>query len=406
MRLMQRKNTFSNERGIALIAALFLVVITLVVALAVLANTSISASNSLSVQTKNQAFNAAETGLDTAIYKIDTNNSIASGSTGSATVSGYTYHWEVVQNNIPNSSTTQSSDVDPAYSNPPANTITTAPNQGYLAGWASSITGGRTVYVEAVVVRKQQALSVTDGAIVSGQTAQISHEPITDVSGQHNGSIYAQTITSSGGGQIPDGNSYATCNVAGCNAITGRDGQAHIGAAPPSFLTASQLASIQSGTLVQAKSGGSNVYVNGDWTGSGTWGASGANCVVYINGNVTIGSGTLTNYCSTTVVTGNFTMSGSAKYTIVPVSTSHAMFVLGTGGVTLNGTVNNAGFVYSANGPVVLNGTGTGSMTGVLYSPFNITMNGGATANFYYDPVQDQVNVPTPNVVPVAQWEY
>jgi len=384
-----------------MILALFFVLLALVIVGAVLASTSVSATSTLGVQTKNQTFNAAEAGLYTALYQIDASKSLASGTTNTGTVDGYTYHWEVVKNNLGQPTSTTASDVNPAYPS-----VFVGANQAYLEGWASSITGGRTVYAEAIAV-PGPPLQFTGGAVVSGQTAQVSHEQITDTTGKSKADVYGQTITSSGGGQTPDGNSYATCNVSGCNAITGVDGQAHINAAAPTFLTAGQLAGIQSSALAAAQSGGSNVYVNGDWTGGGTWGTSSGNCTVYINGNVTLsGSGTLKNYCTTTVVTGNWTMSGSINYTILPATTTHATYVLGTGGATFNGTTNTAGFIYSANGPVTLNGGGSGTFSGVLYSPFNVTMNGGGGASFNYDPIQSKVNPPNPNLVTIAQWEY
>ncbi|MBV8461100.1 MAG: hypothetical protein JOZ28_01530, partial [Candidatus Eremiobacteraeota bacterium] len=118
------------------------------------------------------------------------------------------------------------------------------------------------------------------------------------------------------------------------------------------------------------------------------------------------GSATLTNNCTTTVVTGNWTMSGSVQYTIAPTTKTHAVYVLGTSGATFNGTTNTAGFIYAANGPITLNGGGHGVFTGVLYSPYSITMNGGGSATFNYDPVQSNVPFPSPNVVLVSQWEY
>ena len=397
----KKKNGSSQQRGFAMILALFFVLLALVIVGAVLASTSNSATSSLGVQTKNQTFNAAETGLYTALYNVDANKLIASGTTSTGTVDGYTYNWEVVKNNLGKPTSTTASDINPAYAS-----VFVGANQAYLEGWASSITGGRTVYSEAIAV-PGPPLSFTGGAVVSGQTAQISHEQITDASGKSGADIHAQQITSSGGGQTPDGNSYATCSISGCNAITGLDGSAHINQAAATFLTAGQLAAIQSSALAAAQSGGSNVYVNGDWTGPGTWGTSSGNCTVYINGNVTLsGSGTLTNYCTTTIVTGNWTMSGSVQYTILPASTTHATYVLGTGGATFNGTTNTAGFIYAANGPVTLNGGGSGTFSGVLYSPFSVTMNGGGASNFNYDPIQSQVHPPNPNLVPIAQWEY
>jgi hypothetical protein len=386
-----------------LIITLFAIMLCLVVAVAILGSVTSSANSSLSVQTKNETFDAAETGLDTALYQLDGNHSL-SGSAQTGTVHGYTYNWEVVTNNLANARAVTSNDPDPVETG----TVNVGPNQAYLAGWASSITGGRTVYAEALVAAAPP-VSFTPGAIVAGGTAQISHQQITDLSGHHSANIYGGTITSSGGGQTPDGNSYATCNVAGCNAIAGYNGQKYVDQAPATFLTAGQLSSIQSSALAQAQSGGANVYVNGNYSSAGTWGTSGANgnCTVYVNGNVSLsGSGTLTNYCDTTVVTGNWTMSGNVQYTIAPTSTVHATYILGSGGATFNGTTNTAGFIYAANGSVTINGGGHGSFTGVLYTPYNVTMNGGGNSSFYYNPTQSTVTLPNPNFVIVSQWEY
>jgi hypothetical protein len=174
------------------------------------------------------------------------------------------------------------------------------------------------------------------------------------------------------------------------------------------FLTSSQLAAIQNNALNRSQSGGSgDLYVNGNWNAASTWGTSGSNCTVYINGNVSLsGSGTLINYCTTTIVTGNWTMSGNVQYAISPANIPHQLFVLGSGGAVFNGTTNTAGFVYSANGPITLNGSGNGSFTGVLYSPYNVTLSGGGNSNFKYDPSQSNFPEGNPIVVPLAQWEY
>lgn len=384
-----------------LVIALFFLMVVMLVAVAILETTRSAANNALNVQTKDQTFNAAETGVETSIFQLDANNLTASGASGTGALRGYGYSWEVVQNNLSTASASTVNDVQGAQG-----TVPVGPHQAYIAGWASSITGGRTVYVEAIVV-PGPPIAFTSGAIVSGKTAQISHEQISDASGKHQADVHGQQITSSGGGQTPDGNSYATCATLGCNAITGYDGSAHIAAPPPVFLSAAQIASIKSSALTKAQSGGANVYLNGDWSGGGTWGKAGTPCTVYINGNVKLsGNATLTNYCTTTVVTGDWTMSGSVQYAIAPASTTHALFVLGSGGATFNGTTNTAGFVYSANGPITINGGGNGSFTGVLYSPYDVTMNGGGNASFIYDQVQSQVKAPNPNVVPIAQWEY
>lgn len=384
-----------THRGMSMILALFLVVILLLVAVAVLSNSSYSASDALSVQTKNQTFDAAETGVNVAQWSIDGNSVAASGS---GVVNGYTYNWSIWSNQLHGTGASGLNDPDPKVSakiNVPA-------GQALLAGWASSILGGRTVYVEQMVIPGPPTY-LLPGAITCGKTGKISHQQITDTSGNHSADIRCGTLTSSGGGQVPDGNSYATGTS---NAIVGYDHVAHIDATPPTFLTSAQLATIQSSTLHQAQSGGANYYTSGSVTG-GTIGSNGTNCVAYISGNITlIGNGSLINYCATTVVMGDVNIGGNADYQALPVSLTHIVYVFGTGGTVLHGTPTTVGIFYVANSDVTINGGGHGNFTGAIYTPNNVTMNGGGNATFDYPGTQTPPPVANPNVVPESQWEY
>lgn len=387
----------STQRGLALILVLFIVVVFLLVAAAVLTNSSYTASDALSVQTKNQTFNAAEAGLNEAQWTVDQSQSTASGTTGSGSINSYTYNWIVASNQLHSGGGTVN-DPDPQRSA----TITVPAGQALLAGSASSPLGGRTVYVEEMVVPAPPTF-LPQGAIVCGKSGQISHQQITDTSGNHHADIRCGTITASGGGQTPDGNSYATSNS---NAISGYDGIAHIDATPPTFLTAAQVAGIQSSALSQSKSGGANFYTSGDVTG-GTIGSNGANCVAYIGGNITLGgSGSLTNYCATTVVMGDVNVGGNADYQALPISLTHMVYVFGTNGTVLHGTPTTVGIFYVANSDVTINGGGHGSFNGAIISPNNVTMNGGGSASFNYDSTQTPPPIPNPNVIPESQWEY
>jgi len=388
------------QRGVALITALFLVVIVLLIAVAVLTNSSYSASNALSVQTKDRTFNAAESGLDYAQWQLDQNSGAAAGSWAQvpSAVNGYTANWEIVANRLHQSSGASVSDPDPNQSN----TITVSAGQALIAGSASAIVGGRTVYAEQIVVPAPPTY-LPDGAITCGQTGQISHQQITDTSGNHHADIRCGAITTSGGGQTPDGDTYATGTT---NDVTGYDGQKHIDQTTPTFLTSAQLAAIQSSTLSQAQSGGANFYTAGNYS-SGTIGSNGANCVAYIGGSISLqGNGNITNYCATTVVMGDVTISGNPTYQALPTSATHIMYVFGSNGVTLNGTPTTWGIVYVANAGVTINGGGNKNFTGAVYTPYSVTMNGGGNATFNYNGNQTPPPVPNPNVVPESQWDY
>jgi PilX N-terminal len=391
--------TSRSQHGFALIMVLFIVVVLLLVAVAVLTNSSYSANDSLSVQTKNQTFDAAEAGLNVAQWDLDENLSAADGTrdTSTLTVDGYRYHWEIVGNRL-SASGPAVADPDPQQTAP----ITVPAGQALLAGWASSITGGRTVYVEELVTLAAPTY-ITPGAIVCGKTATISHQQIYDTSGHHSANILCGTIVASGGGQIPQGMSMA---FSGSNAITGYDGHAYTGATPPTFLTAAQLAIVQNNTLQQAKSGGANFYTAGD-VSSGTIGSSGASCVAYIGGSIILkGSSTLINYCATTVVMGDITISGSANYQSLPATLTHIMYVFGSGGNVLQGTPTTVGIIYAANSDVTINGSGTGNFTGSVITPDSVTMNGGGSGSFDYDGTHTPPPFVPHYVDPRSQWEY
>ncbi len=376
---------------------LFLVVILILVAVVVLSIASSSANDTWGVQTKNQTFNAAEAGVEYAQWSIDQNLALQSGGTGTVNSNGYNYNWSVVGNQL---STTQSKSYTDA--NPRIGNITVPGGMAVLAGWASSPTGGRTVYVEEVVATAAPT-NLTPGAIICGKTGQIDHQQITDTSGNNGADIHCGTIVANGGGQHPQGKTYATGTI---NQIFGVDGKAHINATPPVFLTAAQLAAIQSTTLAGSKSGGSNYYTSGDFNG-GTIGTSGSNCVAYIGGSIVLhGNGNITNYCTTTVVMGDVTIGGNATYQALPASAGHVVYVFGTGGTTLQGTPTTVGFFYVANSDVTINGGGNGNFTGSVITPNNVTMNGGGTSAFYYNSTQTAPPVPNLYVVPLSQWDY
>jgi hypothetical protein len=379
-----------------MIIALFMVVIVLLVALAILTNASYSASDALGVQTKNQTFDAAEAGLNVAMWQIDQDNFTPAGvpTTCSAPVNGYTCTWDVVYNGLYGGGAT--------VTDPVGNSVTVGPRQALLAGWASSILGGRTVYVEQIVA-PGPPIQLPKGAIVCGQNGVVNHQQITDISGKHSADIRCGSITASGGGQTPDGNSYAS---GATNQITGLDGQAHTNVTPPVFLTAGQLAALQRSTAIQAQSGPPNFYAAGNVSG-GTIGASGANCVAFIGGDITLGgSANLTNYCATTVVMGTIVVSGNATYQALPAATSHIIYVFGTTTLVLQGTPTTSGTIYAANADITVNGSGNGNFTGAVISPHNVSWNGGGNATFNYDGSQLPPPAPNPLVIPQSQWEY
>jgi len=145
---------------------------------------------------------------------------------------------------------------------------------------------------------------------------------------------------------------------------------------------------------------------SGDVTG-GAIGSSGAHCVAYIGGSITLkGTANLTNYCATTIVMGDVNVGGTATYQALPATLTHIVYVFGSSGTVLHGTPTSEGFVYVANSDVTIDGGGTGNFTGAIITPNNITMNGGGTATFDYPSTQTPPPPKTFTVVPESQWEY
>jgi len=392
---MTSRPRLRRQRGVALVLVLFVVLILLLVAAGVLSNSAYSANDALSVQAKNETFNAAEAGLNVAQWELDQN--LTSTASGSGFVGKYRYHWAIAANQLSGAATT-TPDPDPTR----LDTIPVASGNALLVGWASSILGGRTVYVEEMVALAPPVY-LNPGAIICGKKGVISHQQITDTSGKHSANIDCGTLVASGGGQHPDGLSYATGTT---NDITGYDGKAYTNQAPPSFLTAEELSTIQSSVQGQARTGGSNFYTTGDVT-SGTIGTSAGKCVAYIGGNITLnGANTLTNYCETTVVMGDVTISGSANYQALPPSTTHIVYVFGTGGTVLQGTPTTAGIFYVANADVTLNGSGHGNFSGAIITPNGVTMNGGGSATFSYNGNETPPPFIPKTVAALSQWDY
>jgi hypothetical protein len=392
-------NIRRERRGMVMVIALFFVVITLLVAVAVLDNAAFSANDALNVQTKNQTFNAAEAGLNVAMFQLDQNNAIASGNPTpcASPLVGYTCTWEVVLNRLYRPAGRAD---DPNPQQP--NKIIVPAGEALIAGWATSILGGRTVYVEQIVT-PGPPIVLPKGAIVCGGTGTISHQQISDITGLHSADIRCGTIISSGGGQTPDGNSYASGTT---NQIVGFDGTAHTQATPPKFLTAGQLAALQTSTLIKSQQGAPNFYTAGDFS-TGTIGTNGSNCVAYIGGSLVLsGSSSIINYCPTTVVMGDIVISGNPTYQALPASTAHILYVFGTNGVWLNGTPTTWGIVYSANADVTIDGSGNGNFAGAVITPHNATMFGGGTGSFSYNGAQLPPPAPNPVVIPQSQWEY
>ncbi len=73
------RSSRANDRGVTLVIVLFILVILALVAAGVLTNTRYSANNSLSVQTKNQTFDAAEAGVNLAEWTLDQASATTSG---------------------------------------------------------------------------------------------------------------------------------------------------------------------------------------------------------------------------------------------------------------------------------------------------------------------------------------
>lgn len=134
--------------------------------------------------------------------------------------------------------------------------------------------------------------------------------------------------------------------------------------------------------------------------------SGGGNCVVYVNGNVDMSGGVLTNGV-TLIVKGTFTQSGQSVYKITPGLPTPTLFVFNENndgvGIKLSGggATDSQGIVYGLKGDVVVAGGAT--LTGAIYCG-DPAAGVKSTGNFSISyPLGMKSQVPGVGVVTIAQ---
>jgi Tfp pilus assembly protein PilX len=383
------RNSHRCERGVAMVTALFLMGLMLVVCVALLQATTSTASNTVDQQQKNQAFDAAEAGLDAAINALDQSSTTASGTCTSGSIqpygtSGTTFSYtSCVDYNNFSGATTATGVTDPATGSA---TLSVPGGTAFVYGDASSSRTGEKTYVEAIVKAPGSGLVLPNGAMDAGGNATWAgnltlnaNNPPTDndAAAIVNGSYtWSGTTTIQGPMDSHGSNTYA-------GSLT--DTATNTGQPVAAFPTSAQVTAFANAAETTAQSGTTmtpssflstcasatactgNIYVSGGITESGTTTVTiNGTGTVYINGNISF-AGTLNiinKSGATVVINGNVSGAGTFGYSVGSGVTTGTLTVLGTTGLTLSGSGQSVGIVYVPFGNLSL--AGTSSITGQL----------------------------------------
>src|SRR5689334_17935736 len=94
---MRTRMSGPSDRGFAMILTIFVIGLLLVAGMMLLSNSQYSASDAVNTEQKNQAFNAAEGGLDNAMEALDL-STFATGSASGALSNGGNYTYTITNN--------------------------------------------------------------------------------------------------------------------------------------------------------------------------------------------------------------------------------------------------------------------------------------------------------------------
>ena len=151
-----------SSRGFAMVFALFITVLLLVIGLAMYSASQFSALSTMNVERKQNSFNAAEAGLNTAIDKLDGSIYTYSASNAPGTLSnGFTYSFTVINNLARGQSATATDPVT-------GNTITIPAFRAFIYSTGQGPNGERATTVEAIVRQTGTQFSFPHDAIDAG----------------------------------------------------------------------------------------------------------------------------------------------------------------------------------------------------------------------------------------------
>ena len=398
-RICKRTTSRRHSRGFAMVFALFITMLLLVIGLAMLGASQFSAVSAQNVERKQNSFNAAEAGLNTAIDSLDSSFVYTSTNTTGTLSNGYSYSYTVVNNLAGGASV---SATDPLT----GNTVTIPASRAYIYSTGQGPNGERPTTVEAIVKQTGSQFSFPHDAIDAG----------LDVAGNWNKSI---GVSGSAPG-VNDATVHANHNITaslgflqGSATASGTTDSLNSGPtgvnAPqlplptamfPAFVAYERSIALAGGLYAEYIPAGGNVPKEFDCPA----GAPAAGCVVFLDGPLSISGDTTITFSGrvTFVVNGNYSATGQSQITFQ--SGTKSLFAV-------NGNADDGGLgtMYAliwSKGDTILHGNGW--QKGAVVAGGNVFFKGGGSSGgFQYDVNLGNFSVDLPgHIVISAYGEY
>lgn len=388
-------NRRSARRGFAMVFSLFIVMLLFVIGLAMLAVSQYASGETMNAQTKQNSFNAAEAGIDTAIDKLDSSVGFSTNNGSGSLSNGYTYTYSVT-NNL--SGANPLPITDPVTGNP----VQIPPNRALVVSTGQGPNSERATTVEAVLKNTQITVNFPNDAIDAG----------LDISGNWNFKIGLAGSTPSAN----DANIHANHNITatvgflqGTASASGTIDSLNSGPGgvdtPQRLLPTSQLGPFVTSELAIAQAGGQYaLYIPSSGSVPSTFtcptGAPSNGCTVFFDGPLSISGSQTISFTGKVIfiVNGNYSSTGNSSIQFQPGSRS--LFVV-NGNADIGGNGTASGLVW-VKGDTILHGNG--NYFGAIVTGGNAIFNGGGSGGgFKYDASLNnfQLNVPGHVVVSV-----
>jgi len=393
MSTMNRRRT---DRGFAMILTIFVIGLLLVAGMMLLSNSQYSASDALNTEQKNQAFNAAEGGLNNAMEALDVSAMTTGSSSGSLPGGGsYTY---TISNNLLGS---MPMNITGGRSIPGETALITTQGTGAL--------GGRPVTVEAVVAPTTTQIVFSNDAIDAGLDIQGNWNSgacigfAGSVSGTNNANIHSnRNVTANS--CFTDGQVTASGTVTG--SMNATDGV--LSGQPQQQLPTAQMATFITGERTIAQGGPSpypNKYIAAGGSLPRTYDCPSSalpdGCVVFVDGPISMSGGDRAAFTGkvSVVVNGNLSTLGNAQLTFEQGQKS-VLIVNGNADIGGNGS---ADALVWAKGDLTLHGNG--NLTGAAVAGGNVNLLGGGNGGgFTYDSTLQNVTLGTQGKLTIATY--
>lgn len=325
-------NHHQRKRGIALLLSIFVVAIVLAVALAVLGHAINSATSTSGVQMKNGAFDAAEAGLNQAIFALDVDKTLAPGTcpTPGGTLDGVSFNCVIGANQL--NSTVGTSVTDPGAAG--GSTVSVPAGNAFVYGYVSSMNGRRT-YVEAVVTRATPAPLPATGVNAQANVFYAYNPNVTITGNVHaNVGIYWNQVGKNPNPPPVTGATYGYL----VNQLPASKGMYTGGSGLITLPTAAQMNLFKADALQVAQSGASKNGSQAITDCAGNDATGGCTGNVYISGDVNLTSSIAFRGGGTVFIDGNVNISGQGQF-----------FNVGNGTIVVEGALSTSGQGAYAN---------------------------------------------------------